>query len=373
MTITSTESLELRAQLAAGVAEVFTDLESGWRDRVIDTDEGFDPLLHAQAVGLGWAGVPVPEEFGGLGLGLAEAMAVIEQLGRVLAPSPLVDALVVGTALGRVGVEPAAQEVLGRLSGEAAVVAVAGLTAHRGEPVTATGIEIGSDGIVSGSARCVAFAGSADLLVAVGADQVAVVDAAAEGVAVTAQSGLDHTRRLGEVIFTRAHGRILGGPDLADELRMIALLSSAVECAAAARSCLETTVEHLKTREQFGRALGTFQALRHRAADLYLTAAEARATADYAVGVASGEVTPRAGQEALGDELAVLAPLAKVVCTDALMTVAADCLQLHGGSGFTFEYPIHHYLKRGKAEQHRLGTNSAWRAYFGQRLGLNTR
>jgi alkylation response protein AidB-like acyl-CoA dehydrogenase len=133
---------------------------------------------------------------------------------------------------------------------------------------------------------------------------------------------------------------------------------------AAACRALETTVDYLGTRVQFGRPIGSFQALKHRCADLVVAVASASSTAAAAVAAATGTGTGQDG------ELAVLAPLAKLYCTDVFMRVAAEMIQLHGGIGFTWEHDAHLYFKRAKSNQLQYGTPSELRTLIGRRAGL---
>jgi alkylation response protein AidB-like acyl-CoA dehydrogenase len=143
----------------------------------------------------------------------------------------------------------------------------------------------------------------------------------------------------------------------------------AVESAGAAAHCLDVTVGYLKTRVQFGRPIGAFQALRHRCADLAVEVASARATAYAAVRAAAGTgaIAGAAGSSA---ELAVLGPLAKRHCVDVFWHAAAEMIQLHGGIGFTWEHEAHRYLKRAKTSQLLHGTPAELRRLVAARAGL---
>lgn len=164
-------------------------------------------------------------------------------------------------------------------------------------------------------------------------------------------------------VFERAMTELgLGGLVVGEHLGGLGL--GFAESAAAAQSCLEGTVGYLKVREQFGRAIGSFQALKHRCADLAVAVRGAQATAEHAVEfAASGQRV-----DELGDPLSTVAALAKTVCSDTLMRVAADCLQLHGGVGFTFEHDLHLYLKRAKANQLLTGSPSRLREQLTRRV-----
>lgn len=175
------------------------------------------------------------------------------------------------------------------------------------------------------------------------------------GVTVTACETLDQTRSQATVSFADAAGLAVGAEaGRAEDLLRVML---AVESAAAAEYCLDVTVGYLKTRKQFGRALGTFQALRHRCADLAVEVASAVATARAAI--------------ARPDEVAVLGPLAKKHCADVFWHVAAEMVQLHGGIGFTWEHESHRYLKRAKTTQLLHGSPAELRRLVAQRAALH--
>ena len=180
---------------------------------------------------------------------------------------------------------------------------------------------------------------------------------------VTPAGTLDQSRSQAAVEFRGAPAVAVGcAAERAEDLLRVML---AVESAGAAAHCLDATVGYLKTRVQFGRPIGAFQALRHRCADLAVEVASARATAYAAVRAAASP----AGSPA---ELAVLGPLAKRHCVDVFWHVAAEMIQLHGGIGFTWEHEAHRYLKRAKTSQLLHGTPAELRRLVSQRAGLFT-
>ena len=177
---------------------------------------------------------------------------------------------------------------------------------------------------------------------------------------VTPTGTLDQTRSQATVEFRGAPAVAAGrAAERAQELLRVML---AVESAGAAAHCLDVTVGYLKTRVQFGRPIGEFQALRHRCANLAVEVASARATAYAAVRAAAGTASPA--------ELAVLGPLAKRHCADVFWHVAAEMIQLHGGIGFTWEHEAHRYLKRAKTSQLLHGNPAELRRLVSRRAGL---
>ena len=288
---------------------------------------------------LGLCGLGVPAEFGGAGAGLAEVAVAVAEAGRVLLPLPVLSTALAGAVLGEVA-DPRTADVL------------AGIAEGALRAAFVFGDVRVADGRMSGVVSHVLDGAAADVFL-VRADAALYVVRSAD-VAVAAAGTLDQTRSQVTVSFQEAGGV----PTSADPARAAELLRVmlAVESAAAAEYCLDVTVEYLKTRTQFGRALGTFQALRHRCADLAVEVASALATARAAV--------------ARPDELAVLGPLAKKHCADVFWHVAAEMIQLHGGIGFTWEHQAHRYLKRAKTTQLLHGSPAELRRLVAARAGV---
>jgi alkylation response protein AidB-like acyl-CoA dehydrogenase len=299
-----------------------------------------DALWKRMTGELGLTGLTVPEAYGGAGAGLAEIAVAVEETGRVLAPVPYLSTALAGYVLSRAG---AAGEFLPGIADgslRAAFVFAGSLTV--------------SGGRVSGSAAHVLDGASADLFIVACGDSLYVVRAG--DASVTPVETLDQTRSQAVVEFGSSSAAPVTGCSggMAEDLFRVLL---AVESAGAAAHCLDVTVAYLRTREQFGRALGTFQALRHRCADLAVEVASASATAAAAVASAP------AGLEVLG-------PLAKKYCADVFWHVAAEMIQLHGGIGFTWEHSAHRYLKRAKTTQLILGSPAELRRLVAERAAL---
>jgi alkylation response protein AidB-like acyl-CoA dehydrogenase len=314
---------------------------------------------------LGLTGLAVPECYGGAGAGLAEVAVAVEETGRALLPAPYLSTALAGAVLGE------GDAAAGVSGGEfLAGIASGALRAAFvfGGPVTASG------GRLTGDADHVLDGAEADLFVVRAGDALFAVRAA--DAVVTPSLTLDQTRSQAAVSFGGAPGLALGcAASRAEELLRVML---AVESAGAAAHCLDVTVGYLKTRVQFGRPIGAFQALRHRCADLAVEVTSARATAYAAVRAASlaeagaGSSGGSSGGSSVGSsaELAVLAPLAKRYCVDVFWHAAAEMIQLHGGIGFTWEHEAHRYLKRAKTSQLLHGTPAELRRLVGQRAGL---
>jgi alkylation response protein AidB-like acyl-CoA dehydrogenase len=302
---------------------------------------------------LGLTGLAIPECYGGAGAGLAEVAVAVEETGRVLLPAPYLSTALAGAVLAEGGAVPgdgvAAEFLPGIASGTLRAAFVLGGS------VTASG------GRLTGVAQHVLDGAEAGVFIVRAGDALFAVRAA--DAVVTPSLTLDQTRSQASVSFRDAPALAVGcaAERAADLLRVML----AVESAGAAAHCLDVTVDYLKTRVQFGRPIGAFQALRHRCADLAVEVASARATAYAAVRAAA---SPAAAESAA--ELAVLGPLAKRHCVDVFWHVAAETIQLHGGIGFTWEHEAHRYLKRAKTSQLLHGTPAELRRLVSQRAGL---
>jgi alkylation response protein AidB-like acyl-CoA dehydrogenase len=292
---------------------------------------------------LGLTALAVPERFGGAGAGPGEVAVAVEELGRVLLPSPYLSSAVAALALaGAAAACPdAAQWYLPGLA-DGSVIATVALDAD----VTAAG------GTITGTARNVVDGAAASLLLVRAGDELVAV--AAGDAAVEPLGTLDQTRRQAAVRFDGVPALPAGPAATAVALQRVLL---AAECAAAAEHCLDVTVAYLMSRRQFGRPIGAFQALKHRAADLKVAVTSAQATARAAVRSAETDVT-------------LLPPLAALHCARTFVQVAGEMIQLHGGIGFTWEHEAHLFFKRAKSTQLLLGPASVLRTEIGREAGL---
>jgi len=308
--------------------------------------EPFDAAVWRRlAVEMGLAGLLVPEEYGGAGAHWRAAAVVLEELGRAVAPVPFLTSAVVATAALRSagGAFP-----LGPLASGAPTAALAvpfGAVAVR-PTVTASG------GRLTGSVRGVADGLGAGVLLVPAAEGLWVVEGDA-GVVRTPVVSLDETRPLCDLAFAGAPARLVAnGPAAAADALRTAATMVAAEQVGVASWCLDSTVEYVRTRHQFGRPVGSFQAVKHRLADLWVDLTQARAVLRHAVAdLATG-----------GADAPVASALAKIVCSEVAVRAAEECVQLHGGIGFTWEHPAHLYLKRAKATAIAYGSPDRHRA-----------
>ncbi|MBE1586995.1 acyl-CoA dehydrogenase family protein [Nonomuraea angiospora] len=285
---------------------------------------------------IGVAGLLIPEQYGGAGASASEAAVVLEELGRGVAPVPFFTSSVLATrallATGDTLLEELAE---GRKTAALAVPFAA--SPYR----TGAAVRL-EDGRLTGTVAGVAGADVADvLLVPVGGRLHAVEG----GALVQAVPSLDQTRPVATVTFDGAEARDVGECDLAEVLRFGAgLLAS--EQLGVAEWCLDTTLAHVRERHQFARPIGSFQAIKHRLADLWLDVVRARAAA----------------RSAATDGSAVSVAVAQSWNAGVAVHAAEEALQLHGGIGMTWEHPVHLYLKRAKAAEIALGTPGDHRA-----------
>jgi alkylation response protein AidB-like acyl-CoA dehydrogenase len=355
----ATERQDMRRTVAA-----FLDRHAGSSQvrAAMTGDPGYDTALWRRAAGeLGLTAMLVPERCGGLGLDFTDAAAVLAEFGRRVVPTPLPTTLVAATVLARCGTA-AADRLLTRIAEDGVPVSVAVAEPATGweiEAATTTATRVGERWELRGTKAYVPHGAAVDMLLVVARDGVYAVEGRQPGVVRRSRVTLDQTRRLADVELDGAVATPLPGvgPQLLVDLSLVAL---AVESAAAARACLDMTVQYLKVRHQFGRPLGSFQALKHRCADLAVRVEGAVSTAWYAAAAAASG----------SDELPLVAPLAKLVCADTLMAVAAEAIQMHGGIGFTFEHDAHLYLKRGKADQQLFGSGSQLRGRLARPAGV---
>lgn len=331
-----------------------------------ETSTPYDPALwRTLARESGLAGLLVPESRGGQGASAREVAVVMEELGAFVAPVPFLGSAVLATVALLGCQEPGPLERMA--SGACVGTLVVPLTTGPGA-VFPGAVRADAAGTLTGRVTSVADAITADALVvpAVGPDGPGLyeVEADAPGVRIETAVSLDLTRPIADVTFDGATGHPLavGTPAehaLRDALSAGAGLLASEQLGLATR-CLNETVEYLGERRQFGRVVGSFQAVKHRLADLWLEAVSARAAA-------------RAAADALATsspDTAVAVAVAQAYGSDAAVRAAEECVQLHGGIGMTWEHPAHLRLKRAKADQLALGTAGHHRAALARLVDL---
>lgn len=283
----------------------------------IETPHGYDKDVWARLCGIGV--LPIPEQHGGSGAGLAETRIALEELGRTLTPSPLLASTLAAQALLATGNEEACDRLLPRIAdGTVATLAWPWDNARTS---------------LDGPARYVLDGDLAEILLATDGTDLYEIDLA--GVTREHTPTMDQTRRLAVIHLAGAGATRLGR--WSASVRDVALSLLAAEQVGAAARALELTVEYTKTRVQFGKPIGSFQALKHRMADMHVLVETARSAA-----LAADDEVPAA--------------VAKVYCSEALFKVAAEMVQLHGGIAITWEHDAHLYLKRAHGSGQLFGS-----------------
>jgi len=362
---------DVEQELRASVRELLA-ARCPWQsvlDRVShrsDPAEIADLELWRDLAAVGVAGLSVPEELGGAGATPRESSVVAEELGRSVAPVPFLGSAVLATsALTALDADGEVRALLADLvAGERVATLAVPLPTTPGSafPTLVRAGEHGLSGTVSG----VVDALNADVLVvpAVGADGPGLYLVAAGQATLTPLVSLDQTRPLAEVRLDGAAAvAVASGQRAADALEA-ALVAGAALLAAeqlgTAEWALQATVDHLKERVQFGRPVGSFQAPKHRLADLWVLISQARAVVrNAASALAAG-----------APDAPLAAALAQAFVSEVAVRAAEEAVQLHGGIGFTWEHPAHLYLKRAKSSAIALGTADRHRARIAELVDL---
>lgn len=358
MTATETAGAVDQATLEAlrdGVAGVLAEQSGSTQVHAfIDGKSALDRDLWSQAASLGWLGFGIPEQYGGVGLG-AHGLAILHtELGRQAAPGPYIATLSAAEAVGATASETVRQAWLPRLAtGE---VSAAVPTRPGAETLTRSGAG------VSGTLRCLG-APDAGFLLAPAGDAWVIVELA--GAVVTAQPMWDRTRTVLDISLHDAKPAavLADGAATCTALTRAMALAIAADSCGAARSITERTIAYMKERQQFGQPIAGFQALKHRAADL----ATKLAVMD--------EMTAHALHQVVGDasDADIWVALAKADVTESFVFIATDCVQLHGGVGFTWDYDPQIFLKRARLNEVLVMANTELRDQAAAGLAAATR
>jgi alkylation response protein AidB-like acyl-CoA dehydrogenase len=347
--------------------------------RLMETTEGYDPKVWSQMANeLGLQSLHIPEEYGGQGFSFVELVVVLEEMGRALLTAPFFSTVcLAANAILNAGTEEQKQALLpGIASGE--TIATLAFTEPSGK-WDANGItmEAASDGsggyTLSGTKMFVLDGHTANLIVVAarsagsgGTEGISffTVDADAAGLIRTALPTMDQTRKQAKLEFSNVPAQLLG-QEGAGWAALSKTLDQAAVCLAAeqvggAQKCLDMSVEYAKVRIQFGRPIGSFQAIKHKCADMLLEVESSKSAAYYAGWAAAED----------NDELPVVASLAKSYCSEAYFHAAAENIQIHGGIGFTWEHDAHLYFKRAKSSEILFGDPTYHRELLAQRIGI---
>ncbi|HZS08964.1 MAG TPA: acyl-CoA dehydrogenase family protein [Blastocatellia bacterium] len=326
---------------------------------LMETDTAFDGKLWEAIADQGWTGLVIPEEFGGLGLSVVELAVIAEEMGRAVLPGPFISTTWAAAVIAQAGSEGQRAHYLEAISTgkmKATVAMLESTADWNPEAVQMKAERAGKNYRLSGRKEFVTDAGVADLILCVardGADLVLLpVSRRAEGVNVIATPGIDATRKLYAVEFegvtvSMDEALELGrqAKDALDHGTGVATIALCAEMLGGMQWVLETAVEYVRTRQQFGRPVGVYQAVQHQCADMLLATESSRSAVYYAAWALS-ENDPSA-------RLAV--SIAKSYCSDAAREVGNRGIQVHGGIGFTWEHNLHLYYKRAKASEIMFG------------------
>ncbi|OFW67182.1 MAG: acyl-CoA dehydrogenase [Actinobacteria bacterium RBG_16_68_21] len=349
--------------------------------RLMESETGFDEKLWADIAAQGWQAMAIPEEYGGAGFTLMEQAILMEEMGRALFPVPYLSSIVLGADLIlTAGSSEQKKDLLPAVASGERRVALAHLEengAWGASGVTMIAKRDGDTFVLDGTKTFVIDGHTADTLaVVVRTDEgsvgdqgvsLLVVDAVAAGVSRRRLETMDMTRKQAEIVFsgvrvpeTALLGQAGAGWAALQGSLDRAIVALAFEQVGGAQKCLDMSVEYAKARVQFGRPIGSFQAIKHKCADMLVDVESAKSAAYYAGwAVSTGDA-----------ESAIAAPLAKSFCSEAYFHCAAENIQIHGGIGFTWEHDAHLYFKRAKTDELLFGTPAQHRAVLADRLGL---
>ncbi|MFA1539029.1 acyl-CoA dehydrogenase family protein [Actinomadura monticuli] len=328
--------------------------------RLMETAEGYDPKMWAQmAEQLGLQGLAIAEEHGGAGFGVRELAVVFEEMGRAAVCAPFLATITAAAALeaGEGG-----HDLLPGIA-DGSVIATLAVAEDGGSWEPGDVRAVFEDGVLRGGKSFVLDGHIADLvLVAARGEDGVGVYAVEEASRLTRSlmPTLDQTRKLARVEFDGVPARRVGGADALRRALDVAAVALAAEQLGGAQRTLDMTVEYAKVRHQFGRPIGSFQAIKHRCADMFVLVESARSAVLNAAGAAD---------ESPG-ELPAAAALAKAYCSDAFFHTAGEAIQLHGGIGFTWEHDAHLYFKRAQGSRQLFGAPDRHRERLAALAGL---
>jgi alkylation response protein AidB-like acyl-CoA dehydrogenase len=339
----------------------------------METEAGYDRAVWSQmAEQMGLQAIHIPEEYGGQGYGYVELGIVLEEMGRALLCAPFFSSVVLAAnTLLQSGDEAAKQAHLpGIASGE--TIATLAFTEPSGKwdeaGITMEATASGDGYTLSGTKSFVLDGHTANLIIVAARTAAGVslfaVDGDASGLTRTALSTMDQTRKQAKLDFDNTPATLIGtdggGWDVLSTVLDLAAVGLAAEQVGGAQFVLEMAVQYAKDRVQFGRPIGSFQAIKHKCADMLLEVESAKSAAYYGLWCASE----------MNDELPSVASLAKAYCSEAYFHATAENIQIHGGIGFTWEHPAHLYFKRAKSSELLFGDPTYHREQLAQRIGI---
>ncbi len=338
----------------------------------MDTEQGYDEAVWSQmAEQLGLQSLIVPEEHGGQGFTFVELGVVLEEMGRALLCAPFFSGVLATSAVLNSGDDEAKAAYLpGIASGE--TIAALAFTEESGKwdesGITMEASASGDGHTLSGGKSFVIDGHTANLIIVAARTGAGVslfaVEGDASGLTREALSTMDQTRKQAKLTFDNTPAKLIGtdggGWDVMSTVLDLGAVALAAEQVGGAQFVLEMAVQYAKDRVQFGRPIGSFQAIKHKCADMLLEVESAKSAAYYGLWCAAE----------MNDELPSVASLAKSYCSEAYFHAAAENIQIHGGIGFTWEHPAHLYFKRAKSSELMFGDPAYHREQLAQRIGL---
>jgi alkylation response protein AidB-like acyl-CoA dehydrogenase len=313
--------------------------------RLMETDTAYDPKLWSKLAEQGFTGIISPEEYGGMGLGKVELILLMEEAGYALLPGPFFSTVALGGAvIDALASAEQKKKYLARIAGGQARATLAMLEAGASWDPADVKLQAAGNKL-SGTKLFVSDAAAADFIVVIAQNAAFVVEAKAPGLHIEPMKGMDLTRKVYSVEFAATPGERLGGTESLGKALALATAALAAEMVGGMQRALETTVAYAKTRKQFGKPIGIYQAVQHQCADMYLETESSRSAAYYAAW---------ALEENVPDALAAVS-IAKMYASDAARTVGNRGIQVHGGMGFTWENDLHLYYRHAKASETMLG------------------
>jgi alkylation response protein AidB-like acyl-CoA dehydrogenase len=375
------EEQEMLRQSARSLLE--RECPSAHVRQMMDDERGYSPELWRKMAGLGWVGLVLPEEHGGAGLNYVDLVVVAEEMGRVLLPSPFIWTLMFAEAVSRAGSDEQKRRFLPAIGRGELIATPAHLEANGSwdeNGVTMAARKSGAGFVLEGDKLFVSDAHIADFfLVAArtggkraaskrgGEITLFAIDAKRPGITVTPLKTMDQTRKLGAVAMRGVKassadvvGEVNNGWPVLEAAIDRAKVALAAEMMGGAQKVLETTVEYTKVREQFGRPIGSFQAVQHKCANMMVDVEGAKSAVYYAAWAVSNDAP----------DARTAAAVAKAAASDAYRRTAADGIQVHGGIGFTWEHDMHLYFKRAKSSEVTFGDANFNREIVAQLIGL---
>src|SRR5215472_6207359 len=313
--------------------------------KTMETDTAYDAALWSKLAEQGFTGVIVPEEHGGMGLGKVELILLMEEAGYALLPGPFFSTVALAApVIDALGTTAQKKKYLEPIASGRARSTVALVEANGSWDTSCLQLSAAGDKL-SGTKLFVTDAAVADFIIVAACNGLFAVETKASGLYIEPMKGMDLTRKIYSVEFKNTPAEKLGGSGRLDHALNVATAALCAEMVGGMQRTLETTVAYAKTRKQFGKPIGIFQAVQHLCADMYLETESSRSAAYYA-SWALEENAPDA---------AAAVSVAKMYSSDASRTVGNRGIQVHGGMGFTWENDLHLYYRRAKASETMLG------------------